>query len=232
MRLNKFLAESGIASRRKSDELIKQKRVDVNGKTVDQLGVEIDPGKDKVYVDGERVKPESKVYFMLNKPKGYVTTTSDERGRRTVVELIKTNKHIFPVGRLDYNTTGILLLTNDGEFANKLTHPRNKYERIYIAKINRPIQEKDKHRLLTGIFVDKRKSKFTKLELLHETNKEKVVVGTVEGRNHFVKRMFETLGYKVLELQRISFGKFKLEGLRIGEYRELSKKEIEKLIKK
>ncbi len=231
MRLNKFLAESGIASRRKSDELISQGRVDVNGKTVSKLGLDIDPENDKIFVDGERVKPEQKVYFMLNKPKGYVTTTSDERRRKTVIELIKTNKHIFPVGRLDYNTTGILLLTNDGDFANKLTHPRNKVERIYVAKINRPVSDKDKHRLLTGIFVDRRKSKFTKFELLHETNPLKVVVGTVEGRNHFVKKMFETLGYKVLELHRASFGKFKLDNLRVGEYREMTKKEIEKLIK-
>ncbi len=232
MRLNKFLAEAGIASRRKADELIEQGRVDVNGKTVIKLGTEIDPEKDEIFVDGERVKPARKVYFMLNKPKGTVATTSDERGRPTVVELIKTNQKIFPVGRLDFNTTGLLLLTNDGEFANKLTHPSNKFERVYYAKINYPLKEKDVNRFLKGIFVDGRKSRFTKVEFLHESNRTKVFVGTVEGRNHFVKKMFETLGYKVLELHRESFGNFTLGGLRVGEYRELSKDEIEKTMKR
>ncbi len=230
MRLNKFLAEAGVASRRKSDELIEQGRVEVNGKTVTKLGTEIDPEKDEVRVDGEKIKPAKKVYFMLNKPKGVVATTSDERGRPTVVELIKTNQKIFPVGRLDFNTTGLLLLTNDGEFSNKLTHPRNKFERVYLAKINYPLKEKDVNRFLKGIFVDGRKSRFTKVEFLHESNHTKVIVGTVEGRNHFVKKMFETLGYKVLELHRESFGNFTLDGLRIGEYRELTKEEIDKIM--
>ncbi len=230
MRLNKFLAEAGVASRRKSDELIEQGRVEVNGKTVTRLGTEIDPEKDEIRVDGEKIKPAKKVYFMLNKPKGVVATTSDERGRPTVVELIKTNQKIFPVGRLDFNTTGLLLLTNDGEFSNRLTHPRNKFERVYLAKINYPLKEKDINRFLKGIFVDGRKSRFTKVEFLHETNRTKVIVGTVEGRNHFVKKMFETLGYKVLELHRESFGNFTLGGLKIGEYRELTKEEIDKIM--
>ncbi len=230
MRLNKFLAEAGVASRRKADELIEQGRVDVNGKTVTKLGTEIDPEKDEVRVDGEKIKPAKKVYYMLNKPKGVVATTSDERGRTTVVELIKTNQKIFPVGRLDFNTTGLLLLTNDGEFSNRLTHPRNKFERVYLAKINYPLKEKDINRFLKGIFVDGRKSRFTKVEFLHESNRTKVIVGTVEGRNHFVKKMFETLGYKVLELHRESFGNFTLDGLKIGEYRELTKEEIDKIM--
>ena len=230
MRLNKFLAEAGVASRRKSDELIEQGRVEVNGKTVTKLGTEIEPEKDEVRVDGEKIKPAKKVYYMLNKPKGVVATTSDERGRTTVVELIKTNQKIFPVGRLDFNTTGLLLLTNDGEFSNRLTHPRNKFERVYLAKINYPLKEKDINRFLKGIFVDGRKSRFTKVEFLHESNRTKVIVGTVEGRNHFVKKMFETLGYKVLELHRESFGNFTLDGLKIGEYRELTKEEIDKIM--
>ncbi len=232
MRLNKFLSEAGVASRRKADELISQGRVMVNGKTVTKLGIDIDPENDKVTVDGEKVKPARKVYFMLNKPKGVVATTSDERGRPTVVDLIITNYKIFPVGRLDFNTTGLLLLTNDGEFANKLTHPRNKFERIYIAKINLPLQDKDVNRFLKGIFVDGRKSRFTKVEFLHKTNRKKVIVGTVEGRNHFVKKMFETLGYKVLELHRESFGNFTLGNLKTGEYRKLTKEEIEETIKR
>jgi 23S rRNA pseudouridine2605 synthase len=232
MRLNKFLAESGVASRRKADELIVQGRVDVNLKTISELGYEIDETKDVVMVDGEKVKIESKVYYILNKPKGYVTTTSDERHRPTVVQLIKTNKAIFPVGRLDFNTTGILLLTNDGEFANKLTHPSFKAERIYTAKLNYDLDEKHAEKLLNGIMIERRKSKFTICEVLGKNNKTKIKVGTLEGRNHFVKKMFETLGYKVLELNRESFGKFKLGTLPLGHYIELTKSEIDRIISK
>ncbi len=232
MRLNKFLAESGVASRRKADELIVQGRVDVNLKTISELGYEIDETKDVVMVDGEKVKIEPKVYYLLNKPKGYVTTTSDERHRPTVVQLIKTNKAIFPVGRLDFNTTGILLLTNDGEFANKLTHPSFKAERIYTAKLNYDLDEKHVEKLLNGIMVDGRKSKFTICEVLGKNNRTKIKVGTLEGRNHFVKKMFETLGYKVLELNRESFGKFKLGTLPLGHYIELTKSEIDRIISK
>jgi len=232
MRLNKFLAESGVASRRKADELIVQGRVDVNLKTISELGYEIDETKDVVMVDGEKVKIEPKVYYLLNKPKGYVTTTSDERHRPTVVQLIKTNKAIFPVGRLDFNTTGILLLTNDGDFANKLTHPSFKAERIYTAKLNYDLDEKHVEKLLNGIMVDGRKSKFTICEVLGKNNRTKIKVGTLEGRNHFVKKMFETLGYKVLELNRESFGKFKLGTLPLGHYIELTKSEIDRIISK
>lgn len=226
VRLNKYLSECGIASRRGSDELIAQGRVQVNKKTVQSLGAKIDPSVDRIKVDGEFIKPERKVYFLLNKPKGVITSTKDERNRETVINLIKTKEKIFPVGRLDYNTTGVLLLTNDGEFANSLIHPRNQIERVYTAIINRELTEKDKGKLLSGIFVDKRKSKFLKIDYPVSKNFAIVKVSTVEGRNHFVKNMFKTLGYEVKKLNRDSIGLFNTEGLGTGRYRKLSADEL------
>ncbi len=232
VRLNKYLSECGIASRRGSDELISQGRVQVNNKTVRNLGIKIDPAVDKIKVDGEHIKREVKVYYLMNKPKGVITSTKDERNRKTVVDLINTREKIFPVGRLDYNTTGVLLLTNDGEFANSLIHPSNKIERTYTAVLSRELQEKDKNKLLTGIFVDKRKSKFIKVEYPETKNFKIVRVSTVEGRNHFVKNMFKTLGYEVMKLNRDSVGKFNTKGLALGGFRKLTKKELTEIRQK
>ena len=153
VRLNKFLSECGVASRRKSEEMILQGRIMVNGRTVSELGMKIDPEKDIVLADGERVKPQKKVYFLLNKPKGVVTTTKDEKGRPTVLDLVNVSQSIFPVGRLDFNTTGALLLTNDGDFAEKLIHPRNKFERVYLVVLDKPLQNEHKEKMLKGIFL-------------------------------------------------------------------------------
>ena len=229
VRLNKYLSECGIASRRGSDELISQGRVEVNKKTVQSLGTKIDPSTDRIKVDGVFIRPERKVYFLLNKPKGVITSTKDERNRKTVVDLIATKEKIFPVGRLDYNTTGVLLLTNDGEFANSLIHPRNQIERVYTAIIDRELSEKDKGKLLTGIFVDKKKSKFLSIEYPVHKNFAIVKVSTVEGRNHFVKNMFKTLGYEVKKLNRDSIGLFNTEGLEKGRYRNLTAKELSEI---
>jgi 23S rRNA pseudouridine2605 synthase len=229
-RLNKFLSEGGIASRRKSDELIEQGRVTVNGKTVVELGFKIDEANDDVRLDGEKVHSKSKVYYMLNKPKGTVTTTEDEKGRTTVVELIRSNEKIFPVGRLDYNTTGLLLLTNDGEFTNYLTHPKNKFVREYVVKLSKPLTKEDKLRLEQGIYLDKRKSKFASILFYESKNYNRVIVKTEEGRNHFIKRMFGALGYFVEDLNRVSFGPFKLQNLRVGESKKLSGIEVKKIL--
>ncbi len=226
IRLNKFLSECGIASRRKVEELIKEGRIELNNKIVTELGVNVDPDADVVKFDGEKLRREKKVYYLLYKPKGFVTTTSDEKNRRTVTELIRTNHRIFPIGRLDYDTTGVLLLTNDGDFSNYLLHPKNKVIREYIAFLDKPLDEKDKSRLSKGIFLDNRKSFFLEIEFLTKNNNKKVRVTTNEGRNHFVKRMFHTLGFNVVQLERIRFGNFDLRGLKIGQYRLLPESEI------
>ena len=228
VRLNKYLAECGVASRRKSDELITEGRVTVNGNIILELGTKIDPDNDEISIDGEKLKVQSKVYYILNKPKGIITTTSDDKKRKTVVDLIKTNKKIFPVGRLDFNTTGLLLLTNDGEFSNYLTHPRNGIEREYEVKLDRELSKQDREKLTKGIYLDRKKSKFTQITYPKRNNYFLVKVVTVEGRNHFVKNMFSKLGYNVKELNRSRYGKFTLKNLQRGEYRELTLKEIKK----
>ena len=231
IRINKFIAESGFTSRRKAEEYIEQGRVLLNGKVVKTLSTKVDPLNDVVYVDDVKLKKKEKVYYLLNKPKGVITSTDDERKRRTVVDLIDTREKIFPVGRLDYNTTGILLLTNDGDFSNQLTHPSYKVDRVYIAQLDRDLKESDKNKLLTGVYIDRKRSMFTKISFVEEKNFSLVKVVTVEGRNHFVKNMFSSLGYKVRELQRESFGKFNTKGIPSGNYKILTKREIEKLIK-
>jgi len=231
IRINKFIAESGITSRRKAEEFIRQGRVIVNGKVVTDLSSKIDPYNDTVFVDDTKLKPKEKVYFLLNKPRGVITSTSDDKNRRTVVDLINSKEKIFPVGRLDYNTTGLLLLTNDGDFSNQLTHPSYKVDRVYITHLDQDLKSSDKDKLLKGIFLDNRRSKFTQISFVEEKNFRIVKVVTVEGRNHFVKNMFSYLGYKVRELQRESFGKFNIKGLQLGEYKVLTKQNIKKLIK-
>lgn len=230
VRLNKFIAESGFASRRKAEEYITQGRVLLNGKVVKNLSTKVDPFNDVVYVDDVKLKLKEKIYFLLNKPKGVITSTSDEKNRRTVVDLIRTRNKIFPVGRLDYNTTGVLLLTNDGEFSNKLTHPKNKFKRVYIATIDKDLAERDKEKLLSGIYIEKKKGKFTEISYVKENNYKIVRVVTVEGRNHFVKNMFSSLGYRVNELARESFGNVTVKDLREGEYRIFNYKEIKNLM--
>ena len=229
LRLNRYLAECGIASRRKSEEFIKAGRVNVNGKTVIELAFVIDSENDIIKVDGEKLHQQKKVYFLLNKPKGFITSTSDEKGRRTVVQLIETNQNIFPVGRLDFNTTGALLLTNDGDFTNFLTHPKNHVPRVYKATLNKELLEEDKLKLMKGIQLDGRKSRFAEIKSLNKKDWKRVSVTTTEGRNHFVKNMFAALGYFVDQLERISFGNFTVKGLPIGGYRKLSFSEIEKI---
>ncbi len=228
-RLNRYLSECGIASRRKAEEIIKEARISVNGKIVIDLAFTVDPDIDIIQFDGEKIKPEKKVYFLLNKPKGYITSTSDEKGRRTVLDLIETKQKIFPVGRLDYDTTGVLLLTNDGDFTNYLTHPGNKIPRVYRAELSKPLEEADRLKLIKGILVDKRKSRFVEVKFISKEARNKVFVTAVEGRNHFVKNMFAALGYFVDKLNRIEYGGLNAKGLPVGSYRILSRSEIQKV---
>lgn len=228
-RLNKFISESGICSRRKAEEMILQGRVSVNNKIIDKLFYKVDTGSDKVFLDGERISPKRHLYYLLNKPMGIITTTEDEKDRKTVVELIKTKEKIFPVGRLDYNTTGVLLLTNDGDFANLLTHPKNKVPREYEVKIDRPILDADIDKLQTGVFIEGKRGRFSKIYFSSKNSKKFINVIATEGRNHFVKKMFAALGYTVVSLNRISYAGIKAD-IPQGAYRQLTKFEISGVI--
>ncbi len=232
IRLNKYLAECGIDSRRKVEEYITQGRVSVNGEVITEFSFTVDPVEDKVTLDNENLKRQKKVYFLLNKPKGYVTTTSDEKKRRTVMELVKSDVKIFPVGRLDFNTTGLLLLTNDGDFTNKLLHPNNKVPRIYRVGLDKDLNEKDRLILIKGIMLDGKMGRFEDVRFKDFKNRKNVTIKTVEGRNHFVKNMFKVLGYKVNLLSRIKFAGLSLGVMPVGSYRELSKDEINAIAKK
>jgi 23S rRNA pseudouridine2605 synthase len=235
VRLNKYLALCGISSRRKAEDYILQGRILVNEKLITDLAFKVDPQKDIVRLDGEKISPRKNIYLLLNKPKGIVSTTSDERKRMTVVDLIKIphgKEKIFPVGRLDYDTTGVLFLTNDGDFSNLLTHPKNKVPRVYEVKLNRTLEEKDKEKLLSGITLKSvdngRKARFIKI--FYRNNYKKFVeVTCIEGRNHYVKNLFGALGYRVTNLNRKSFAGITAD-VRIGAFRYLSKAEVDKLI--
>ena len=226
IRLNKYIADSGIASRRKAEEFILQGRVGVNNKIITELGFRVNDEKDIVTVDDEKINLKKHLYYLLNKPKGVVTTTDDDKKRETVVDLINVNERIYPVGRLDYNTTGVLLLTNDGDFANLLTHPGNKVPKEYEVKLDKGLLEEDRIRLLKGINIDDRKSTFIKVST--DATKKNITVTAVEGRNHFVKRMFGAIGYTVIKLNRKNFAGIKAD-IPPGSYRKLTRTEIERL---
>jgi len=229
MRLNKYIADSGITSRRKAEQLITEGRISINGQIVTNLAVDIDPTRDSVEYDGEKIRLKKKLYFLLNKPKGYITSTSDEKNRRTVIELINTREKIFPVGRLDYNTTGVLLLSNDGDFSNLLLHPKKNIKRIYKAILDHDISDEHIATFRKGIFIDNRRSVFTDINVSPK-NKKAVTVTVVEGRNHFVKNMFSALGYTVIQLERISFAGFTCENLQQGQYRKLDEREVQNFL--
>ena len=227
MRINKYLAESGVASRRASDTLIEERRVLINGKTA-TLGSEVEDG-DTVTVDGSIVRPVKKYsYYMLNKPKGYVTTVKDDKGRKTVMDLLpKKGYRLYPVGRLDYDTEGLLIITNDGELAQRLTHPVNEVPKTYVAKIEGVLTENMLARLRGGVEVDGVRTKKSAVRIVDETKTEtKVSVTITEGRNRQVRKMFEAVGKEVIFLKRVKIGDLALRGLNRGEYRPLTKEEI------
>jgi 23S rRNA pseudouridine2605 synthase len=230
IRLNKFISDCGIASRRKAEEFILQGRVSVNDNIILELSYKVDPSNDIVMLDGEKIFQKKQIYFLLNKPKGVITTTNDEKNRKTVVDLVKTKEKIFPVGRLDYNTTGVLLLTNDGDFSNLLTHPRNKVPREYEVKLDRELSEEDRAKLLKGIYIKNQKGNFIKILFPKKNNRKNVNVTAVEGRNHFVKNMFGSLSYTVNALNRKSFAGISAD-IPVGSYRTLTFKEVSGVIK-
>ena len=230
-RLQKYLSSCGIASRRKSEELILAGKVKVNGKVVTELGIKVSE-KDEVEVENMEVYRKEKEYYLLYKPEKTICSVSDEKGRTTVVDLIETDEKIFPVGRLDYDTTGLLLLTNDGELTNKLTHPKGFVEKTYIAKVSGIVTGKEIHELEEGIELEGVKTKKARAKLKKidkKNNKSYVELTITEGRNHQVKNMFAALGHKVLKLKRISYAFFDLKGMKIGEYRRLTSKEVKQL---
>jgi pseudouridine synthase len=231
MRLNKFLSTAGIGSRRKCDDYITEGRISVNGEIVKTLGIKIDEFRDNIAFDGKEVKSEQKlVYLILNKPKGVITSAKDEYERNTVLDLIPLNVRIFPVGRLDQDTTGLLLLTNDGELSNKLMHPKFKIPKTYHVLLDKIIHPKDKYYFERGILLDDRKTapcKLSEIRIIDNCSFLEIILH--EGRKRQIRRMFDELGYKVVELDRIAFGPLNLSGIKKGEWRYLSKEEIGRL---
>lgn len=230
MRINKFLSGCGIDSRRKCEKLIVDGRVRVNGKIVSELATDIKDG-DRVEVDGKSVAvTHKKVYIMLNKPKGCVSTVSDEKGRKTVIDLINIKERIFPVGRLDYDTEGLLLLTNDGDLANKITHPRNAVKKVYSVRVEGEPTAAELKRLRAGIEYNGVKYGGSEIKNLGtENNETKLEISITEGKNHEIKNMIESLGRRVLFLKRSAIGNIRLGGLSRGEWRYLNAREIEYL---
>ncbi|MCL4123510.1 UNVERIFIED_CONTAM: hypothetical protein GTU68_053382 [Idotea baltica] len=231
VRLQKFLAECGIASRRKSEVLITTGRIQVNGKVVKELGSKVDPEKDKVYFDGKIVNKKPKGLILLHKPKAYISTKYDPEERRIVMDLLPRHYSAFsPVGRLDYNTTGLLLLTNDGELSQSLAHPKHEIQRVYRCKVKGKFTENNIKKLRGGLNVEDSfvtlKARITR-EDPDSTSLELILT---EGRNRVIRNIMQSMNYPILSLKRIEFGPFRLGKLKLGEYKFLSEKEYTQLI--
>ena len=228
-RLQKVIANYGYTSRRKAEELILKGKVKVNGNVIKELGVKVS-GNDTIEVEGTVLENTEKVYFLLNKPRGIITSVSDDKNRKTVVDLINTNKRIYPVGRLDYDTTGALILTNDGELANLLMHPKNNIDKVYVAKVKGLIGKKELLKLANGVYIDGKKTYPAKIRIVKETKKNSIVEIIIhEGRNRQVKKMCEEIGHKVVTLHRQAIGKIVIDGVKEGKYRCLTQNEINEL---
>ena len=233
MRLQKYMALSGVASRRKSEEIITEGRVKVNKVVVTELGTIIDPKKDNVTVDDKNIRLESKkVYIMLNKPVGYVSTLKDEKGRKVVTDLVEeVTERIYPVGRLDADTTGLLILTNDGDLAYKLTHPSNKVDKKYIAIVEGVPNKKELESLRNGVFIDGKKTHPASVKVAKRFDLDSILEIIIhEGRNRQVKKMCEAVGHPVKKLKRVSIGEIELGGVEIGNWRYLNDEEIKYLM--
>lgn len=232
MRLQKFMAQCGVASRRKSEELISAGLVKVNGKTIKELGVKIDPDKDVIKLEDKIIRLESKkIYIMLNKPIGYVTTLSDEKDRRVVTDLIEEIKErIYPVGRLDIDTTGLLLLTNDGDMTYKLTHPSNEIKKRYIAIVEGVPTKYELEKFRNGLSIEGKKTAPAEIKIAKRFDDEAILdISIHEGRNRQVKKMCEAINHPVKKLKRINIGELELGGLDIGNWRYLNHEEIDYL---
>ncbi|MDI6803067.1 MAG: pseudouridine synthase [Bacteroidota bacterium] len=232
VRLNKFIADCGLASRRKADTLIEEGRVKVNDKIKTELGFKINPSRDKVFVDGKQaVKLDKPVYIVFNKPKDCITTTKDEKGRTSVLDYVKVRDRIYPIGRLDRDTTGVLLLTTDGEFANHLMHPKHEIKKSYKVTLNEPMTPQIAAILSKGVKISGRQTEAAEVIIIPGTKNKEVGIIIHEGRNRQVRRMFEAHNYEIKKLERIAYGDVSIEGLKRGEWRYMTKKEIESFYK-
>jgi 23S rRNA pseudouridine2605 synthase len=217
----------GITSRRKAEELIRDGKVEVNRAVVTNLATRVNPAHDKVFVNGKSVvQVDDYLYLVLNKPKDSITTLSDEKGRRTVMSMVRAKQRVFPIGRLDRNTTGVLLLTNDGEFANRLMHPKFEIPKSYRVTCDTPVALRDADALRRGIMLEEGKTAPAEVYILPGRKGKEIGVTIHEGRNRQVRRMFESLGYDVLKLDRVAYGPVTKEGLARGETRSLTKTEV------
>ena len=230
-RLQKIIANSGYCSRRKAEELITSGKVKVNGETINTLGSKASYA-DTIIINGVTLKLEPKEYVLLYKPRGVVSSVHDDKGRKTVVDIVESENRLYPVGRLDYDTSGLLLLTNDGELTNLLIHPSHEVEKVYLVKIDDIVNPSLVKSLSNGVVIDGKKTgkARVKIKKIDKKKKSSLIELTIyEGRNHQVKKMFEAIGYKVSKLKREKFAGFTLEGLKSGEYRHLNIKEVKTL---
>ncbi len=234
IRLQKYMAEAGIASRRKAEELILAGKVKVNGKTINELGTKIVPNKDIVEYDGKKVVIEKEyVYILLNKPIGYVTTVKDQFNRDSILDLVKTNKRIVPVGRLDMYTSGAIILTNDGDFVYKVTHPKHEIEKTYTVTIKGIVKNNEIEELRQGVKIEDYITKPAKVKILktdEEKNISRLEITIHEGKNRQVRKMCEAIGHKVLALHRSKIAGIGVKNLELGKWRYLSKNEVRKIL--
>lgn len=234
IRLQKYMAEAGIASRRKAEELILEGKVKVNGKIVDELGIKIVPNKDIVEYNGKKVVLEKEyVYILLNKPIGYVTTVKDQFNRDSILDLVKTNKRIVPVGRLDMYTSGAIILTNDGDFVYKVTHPKHEIEKTYTVTIKGIVKNNEVEELKKGVKIEDYITKPAKVKILktdEEKNISRLEITIHEGKNRQVRKMCEAIGHKVLALHRSKIAGIGVKDLELGKWRYLTKNEVRKIL--
>ncbi len=230
IRLNKYIANSGICSRREADTYIEHGSVEINGKLVTEMGYKVQPG-DVVRFDGTSITPEQKKYILLNKPKNYITTMDDDRGRKTVMELIAnaSKERIYPVGRLDRNTTGLLLFTNDGDLAKKLTHPKHNVRKLYHASLDRKLELKDLDKLRSEVIIEGRKVFIDAISYVNGEPKSEIGIEIHSGRNRIVRKIFEHVGYKVNKLDRVVFAELTKKNLPRGRWRPLTNLEVTNL---
>lgn len=230
VRLNKYIASSGLCSRRKADELIEAGKVNVNGKTVTELGYLVQP-KDKVFVDKKMVRPVKHEYYKFFKPAGYITTADDEKGRKTIYDLLPENLyHLKPVGRLDKDSTGLLILTNDGELINQLTHPSVKVPKVYLVSINARVHKHELEQMALGLEIEKGKMAYADITVLEQDNSSTTMKITLfQGLNRQIRKMFEHFGYEVKSLKRIQHATVSIEGLKRGEFKPIKPQAIKEL---
>ena len=227
-RLQKFIASCGVTSRRKAEEMILDGCVKVNERIVTTLGIKVDTENDVVTINDERIfKTENNIYIKLYKPEGYVTTVKDQFGRKCVIDLIDIKERIYPIGRLDYDTSGLLLLTNDGDLANKLMHPKYHIYKTYIADVEGNINQNSIDKLSSGVIIEDYKTAPCKVKIINNSKVSSIVqISIHEGKNRQVRKMFDVVGHTVLKLKRISFGQIELNSLKPGQWNYLNKEEI------